>query len=231
MNCVKRLLPVLLVAASLAACTPPAAKKGSSSPSASRTQPRTAADRSRAAPGAKTPSKPTAGAPRSTAPAVADLKTRYNAALEQIRKGQLADAEESLEQIVKEAPDLSGPKTNLGIIYAKTNRRNDALSAFNKAAAANPRNIVAHNWLGTLYRESREYALAEAAYLKALAIDDDYPPTLLNLAILYDEHLQQPARALDYYKKYKRKADDAEMLKLNVWISALEEKLAPPKKS
>lgn len=231
MNCVKRLLPVLLVATAVAACAPPAAKKGASSPSASRTQPRTTADRSRAAPGAKAPSKPTAGAPRSTAPAVADLKTRYKDALEQIRKGQLADAEESLEQIVKEAPDLSGPKTNLGIIYAKTNRRDDAVSAFSKAAAANPKNIVAHNWLGTIYRESKDYPRAEAAYLKALAIDGDYPPTLLNLAILYDEHLQQPAKALDYYKKYKRKADDSETLKLNVWISALEEKLAPPKKS
>ena len=149
MNCVKRLLPVLLVATAVAACAPPAAKKGASSPSASRTQPRTTADRSRAAPGAKAPAKPGAAKPASVT-AVADVKTRYKAALEQIRQGQLKDAEETLEQIVKEAPDLSGPKTNLGIIYAKTNRRDDAVSAFNKAVVANPGNAVAHNWLGTL---------------------------------------------------------------------------------
>lgn len=228
MNCVNRLLPVLLTALLVTACAPPAAKKGSGSPSSSRTQPRTTADRTRATPPAKSPTRT---APAPSAPVVADVKTRYKAALEQMRQGQLKDAETTLEQIVKEAPDLSGPKTNLGIIYAKTNRRDDAVSAFNKAVAANPANAVAHNWLGTLYRESKDYNRAEAAYLKALTADDDYPPALLNLAILYDEQLQQPAKALDYYKKYKREADDSEALKLNVWISALEDKLAPPKKS
>lgn len=232
MICANRLLPILLTALLVTACAPPAAKKGSPSPTTSRTQPRTGADRSRTPPVAKTPSKPSPASSKPAAtPAVADVKTRYKAALEQIRQGQLKDAEEALEQIVKEAPDLSGPKTNLGILYAKTNRRDDALSAFNKAVAANPTNAVAHNWLGTLYREGKDYTRAEAAYLKALAADDDYAPTLLNLGILYDEHLQQPAKALDYYKKYKREADDSEAMKLNVWISALEEKLAPPKKS
>ena len=220
MTCVKH-LGILALVAALAACAPGPAKKESPS---SRTPSRGTVDRGRPS---QTPAKP-ARTQTPAAPKAADVKTRYKSALEQMRQGRLKEAEETLEQIVKESPDLSGPKTNLGIIYAKTNRRDDAISAFSKAAAANPGNVVAHNWLGTLYTEGKDYSRAEQSYLKALAADRDYPPALLNLGILYDLHLPQPQKALEYYKKYKTEADDSESLKLNVWIAALEEKLKPP---
>ncbi len=134
-----------------------------------------------------------------------------------------------LDALVKENPSYSGPLTNLGIVYYKTSRREQALAAFSRAAVANPRNAVAYNWLGIIYRENGDYARAEQGYLRALQADGDYAAAHLNLAILYDQHLKRPAQAIEHYRRYGR-LDRSNELQVAAWIAALEPKKKPEPK-
>jgi tetratricopeptide (TPR) repeat protein len=57
--------------------------------------------------------------------------------------------------------------------------------------------------LGLVYRNTGRFELAEEAYRSALAADPVYAPALLNLGILLDLYLQQPASALEQYQNYQ----------------------------
>jgi tetratricopeptide (TPR) repeat protein len=151
-----------------------------------------------------------------------DPQARFAAALQLMQEGRRDEAINSLEVLSADFPKLSGPATDLGILYAQTRKPAKAMAAFNQAVQVNPRNVVALNGLGVLYRESRDYARAEQCYQRALAVQADYAPAHYNLAILYDVALRRPQDALTHYRQYQQLAglDDKPMV--GVWIRELE---------
>lgn len=151
---------------------------------------------------------------------------RYAQALEFLKAGQWQDAEAALTAYLREFPQHSGPHTNLGIVYARTNRKPQAAAEFAKAVSANPKNAVAHTWLGVLAREAGNFKEAELAYRRALAADLQFSAAHLNLAILYDQHLQKPREALAAYRRYRELAGAGD-LRAAVWVAELESKLKP----
>jgi tetratricopeptide (TPR) repeat protein len=72
-------------------------------------------------------------------------------------------------------------------------------------AAAGVHADLAGLWvnLGVLYSRHALYQHAEAAYLRALAIDPAEPSALVNLALVYDM-LDEPALAADYRERVQR---------------------------
>lgn len=156
-----------------------------------------------------------------TAAVVKDPAVQFEAALAALKAKQLKEARVGFEQLAKEHPEFSGPLTNLGIIDTKGNARARAILSFNRAVSANPRNAVAHNWLGILYREARNYPLAEQSYQQSLALNPDSASVVLNLAILYDLYLKRPTDALTHYRDYQRMTNNRE-LKVAAWIKAIE---------
>ncbi len=245
MSCARQAL-ILAMSLALAACAAPKAKrvpaatapaKTSSAPAAtpravnpaSPLPSRTAAPAAVAAKPAPAPAAPAAPA-TAAKPVVArqsppSARERFSNAVELVGKNQFQTAEPLLEALVKENPNLSGPLTNLGIVYYKTGRRDQALAAFSRAAVANPRNAVAYNWLGLIYREAGDYARAEQGYLRAIQADSNHAAAHLNLGILYDQYLKRPAQAIEHYRRYGR-LDRSSELQVAAWIAALE----PPKK-
>lgn len=164
-----------------------------------------------------------AGAPI-IAPALPDKgdpQARFSAAISLWKQNQIAETEEALKALIADFPEYSGPWTNLGILYAKSNRRDQAISALNKAVSLNPKNGVAYNWLGILYREARDYPRAGQAYEKALDLDPDHALAHYNLAILLDEHLKRPQDALPHYRAYQKLAGK-EDLKVMAWVAEIE---------
>lgn len=153
-----------------------------------------------------------------------DPDARFAQALELWRQNQIADAETAFRMLTGDFPGFAGPWTNLGILYAKSNRRDQALGALTRAVALDPRNGVAYNWLGILHREQREYARAHEAYGKALAINPDHALAHYNLAVLYDEHLQQPREALPHYRAYQRLSGTPD-LKVMAWVAEIETRM------
>jgi tetratricopeptide (TPR) repeat protein len=160
------------------------------------------------------------------APDKGDPRARFNAALDLWRQNQIAEAEEAFKALANDFPDHAGPWTNLGILFARSNRRDQAIGALGKAATLNPQNKVAFNWLGILYREAGNHDRARLSYERALAIDPDYALAHYNLAVLLDAHLKRPADALPHYRDYLRlaKTDD---LKVMAWIAEIEAALPP----
>ena len=166
---------------------------------------------------AKPGQKPAAPKP----PDKGDPQARFEQALEQLKTNQGAEAEASFAALVQDFPEFAGPWTNLGIIYAKSNRAPQALNAFNKAVERNKYDATAYNWLGILYRQQRDYARAEKAYLAAVDAKPDFGLAHLNLAILYDEFMKRPADALPHYKEYQRFGGKDD-LRVSAWIADIE---------
>jgi len=164
-----------------------------------------------------------------TEPAVAakDPATQFEESLALLKSKKFKEARAGFESLAKQHPEFSGPLTNLAILDAKANTREAAITNFNRAINANPRNAIAYNWLGILYRETKNYPRAEQSYLQSLEINAENPAVVLNLAILYDLYLKRPVDALARYQEYQRMTNSRE-LKVTAWIKALEASLPPP---
>jgi len=198
----------LCAAVLLAGCAAPAKKPVARKPAPAQTRAAT----------------PTARAPAAPQPAPTGA---YAEALKLLKTNQLEQAEAALQAVAKANPQASGPLTNLGIVYARTNRKPEARNAFARAVALNPANAAAHNWLGVLAREAGDFARAEQAYRAALAADAGYVAAQLNLAILYDLYLKRPADALAAYRKYEELTGRKDA-RVAVWIGELEASSAIP---
>jgi tetratricopeptide (TPR) repeat protein len=78
----------------------------------------------------------------------------------------------------------------------------EQVAALEQAANANPKQALGFNRLGVAYRQQGEFAKARQAYEQAIAADPQYAPALLNLGVLYDLYLWEPAKALELYDRY-----------------------------
>lgn len=151
----------------------------------------------------------------------ADADSRFKTALDLMKARQFDQARAAFLALSKDFPEFSGPLTNLGILYAQGKQRDAAVASLQRAVDANPRNAVALNWLGILYRESGDAARAENAYLRAVAARADYAPASLNLAILYDLVLHRRDDALARYRDYQRLTGGDNLI-VAAWIRDLE---------
>ncbi len=138
-----------------------------------------------------------------------------------LNSNQFRAAEAELMIFVKDRPELTGPHTNLGIVYARTERWADARLEFAKAVASDLNNAIAHNWLGVLARQAGNYQRAEASYREALAADPGYAAAQLNLAFLYDQYLKRPADALAAYRSFNEMTGKKDV-RVAVWAAELD---------
>ncbi len=91
--------------------------------------------------------------------------------------------------------------------------------------------------MGLVYDQSNRYHEAEKEYKRALELFPEDPYTHYNLAVLYDENLNDNRKAIYHYKSYLEicpTARDAETVE--VWLKRAENrtqwggfKLKPPK--
>ena len=160
-------------------------------------------------------------APTQSATSRNDPDSRFNAALKLMKDNQPQEAQAAFASLSRDYPELSGPLTDLAILYAQSRQRGQAIAGFSRAVNANPRNAVAWNWLGILYRESGDYIRAEKAYQQALLVKPDYASAHLNLAILYDVAMKRPQDALMQYREYQRSSGRDDLI-VSAWIKDLE---------
>jgi tetratricopeptide (TPR) repeat protein len=198
-----KFVAALLATALIAGCSG-FAKKGPSRPGAAPTQ------------------RPSVGA-KPALPSKGDPQARFNDAVQLMKQKKLPEAEAAFVALNADFPQYSGPMTNLGIIYAKSNRRDQAIAVLSKATSLNSKNAVAWNWLGMEQREAGNGGGAEQAYLNALRANPNYAPAHLNVGILYDTYLGRPADALVHYRQYQQLAGKDE-LRVAAWIAEIESK-------
>jgi tetratricopeptide (TPR) repeat protein len=145
-----------------------------------------------------------------------DPEGRFSEALELMKQKKTAEAEAAFLALTQDFPEFSGPVTNLGILFAKSNRRNEAIAAFTRA----------FNWLGILNREAGNHARARESYEKAISIKPDYAAAHLNLGLLLENQLRQPEQAVAHYREYYRISGGKD-LRVLPWIAEIEARQAP----
>lgn len=154
-----------------------------------------------------------------------DPEGRFAEALELMKQRKSAEAEAAFMALSSDFPEFSGPQANLGILFAKSKRRDAAIAAFTRAATANGNNASAFNWLGILNREAGNYDRAKQSYEKAIAVKPDYAAAHLNLGLLLEDHLKQPQAAVAHYREYYRIGGGKD-LRVLPWIAEIEARQA-----
>jgi tetratricopeptide (TPR) repeat protein len=164
----------------------------------------------------------TAGA-KPAASAADATEASFRQALQLMQARDYTQAEPLLAELTRKQPQLAGPWLNLGILYARTQRRVEAIQTLRQGLGLNPKSAPAQNQLGILLRETGQLQAAEQAYQAALSAAPDYANAHLNLGVLYDVHLKQPALALKHYEQYRQLAP-ADSARVAVWIADLKQR-------
>ena len=148
----------------------------------------------------------------------------YREALSLMQAEEFQSAEPLLLELTRDHPELAGPWVNLGIVYARVGRPEDAQSSLLQAIERNSKSAPAYNQLGILHREAGRFAEAREAYQQALESVPDYSYAHLNLGVLYDLYLQQPEMALEHYQRYQALSPEEDK-RVSLWITDLERRL------
>lgn len=149
------------------------------------------------------------------------IQAEYEDALSSMRDGKTAQAESALKKLVERYPTFSGPRTNLGILYFRAKKIDQAKVEFNEALKINTDNAVSLNHLGIISREEGNFKEAKAYYEKALQIDSNYAYAHLNYGILLELYMGKLNEALTHYKRYQelnKAAGKNEDIEVKKWI-------------
>jgi tetratricopeptide (TPR) repeat protein len=92
------------------------------------------------------------------------------------------NASERLQAALRIYPEHPEALQLLGIVYAQTGQLRMAVSQFKKVLAREPHNTRAHNNLGQVLDDLKDYAGALASFDRALAIDPQYAAAIANRA-------------------------------------------------
>jgi len=149
---------------------------------------------------------------------------KYKEALYALRDNKLDKAQEILVDIIQDHPDIAGPLANMGLIYYKQNKSDQAIAMLQKALLLNPKNAFAHNILGNAFIQQGKFTSAENHFLQAIKFKDDYSNAHYNLALLYDIYFHEIKKSIIHYRKYLLIISDKGIVdkKTADWLEQLE---------
>ena len=153
-----------------------------------------------------------------------NVRADYEQALFLLEQGRTLDGIAILENVVEEAPDVSGPRIDLGIARRHSGDLEAAEQHLVEALALNPNHPVIHNELGIVYRQTGRFSEARRSYEAALEIYPGYHHARRNLGVLCDLYLVDIECALASYEAYMQTVpgdDEASM-----WIADLRYRIA-----
>lgn len=154
----------------------------------------------------------------------ARAQAEFSRAIQALKAQRDDDALQLLTELTQKYPNLSGPFTNLGILYLKRDILGKARQSLLQATTIRPDDAVAYNELGIVYRKLGKFKQAEQAYQQALKLKPDYASAHLNIGILYDVYLDNLPRALTHYEKYQSLSKDPDKL-VAKWIIDLKRRV------
>jgi len=174
------------------------------------------------APAAK-PEQPATAPVKAEPPVNAESRQMYQQALAALGAGRYSEAERALLAVIRREPELAGPRANLGILYARTGHPAQAVESLKEAIRLNPDRAAYYNELGMVSRREGRFDEARRYYVKALDLDPGYAYAHLNIGILYDLYLQDTAKAMQHYQRYRELAP-GEAGTVTKWIADLQQR-------
>ncbi len=170
----------------------------------------------------KSASRDAADAPQREVPARA--QTMYEQAAASMAAGDLVDAELRFKEFLLTYPDFQGAHVNLAIIHSANGDDEAAMDAVNDALAIDAEHAPALNQLGVLHRKNGNFTESEAAYLKAVTVQPDYPLAHYNLGVLNELYLQRLEAALQHFERYQELVGEDKQV--SRWITDLQRRVA-----
>jgi Tfp pilus assembly protein PilF/uncharacterized protein YceK len=147
----------------------------------------------------------------------------FKAAVSLMHAKKWHKAQQLLDKIIAQQPELSGSYVNKALIFMQQNQLAAANKQLIKAITANPLNPYAHNLQGQVARLQGDFSLAEKSYRQALTIWPQYPQAQLNMAILLELYRGQLVASKKYYQAYlKIKPQDKQAQR---WLAGLNIKI------
>jgi len=98
-----------------------------------------------------------------------------------IQLDKIDEAKALLETVVKKDPEVEMGRLDLGIVYSKENRQEDALRELRAAAAIKPEDVNVHWRLGRLYREMGKTAEAKSEFDKTSSLNKSANDALVDV--------------------------------------------------
>ena len=132
-------------------------------------------------------------------------------------------ADTVLYQLMNEYPQFSGPYLNAALSQLAQDNPTEAEVLFLAALEVNHRNLDAYNQYAIFLRKQGRFLESEEVYLEALDVDESFPDTHRNIAVLYDLYLGDATGALQHLLRYQQLLG-AEDQKLGLWIRELEQR-------
>jgi Flp pilus assembly protein TadD len=130
-----------------------------------------------------------------------------------------------LREVITLAPGAAAPHVNLGVLYRRGGRVDDAVREYEAAIRLDPDDAAAYHNLGLVQRARGKFADAERAYRRALELRPNQTDTHYNLGILYDLYLNRPQDALQHYRTVIESGGPTADTVAG-WVLALERRLA-----
>jgi len=145
-----------------------------------------------------------------------------NKAVALYKKGNLKDALEIFNKLIKEDIGFAPAYYNLADIYYSVEEYSKAADFYSKAIEFDPGDIRSKTNLGVVYVKTGSYNKAIDLFKEVLEINPDSPESHFNLGVIYSDYFFDKEKALFHYSKYLEinpYGSDAETVKQ--WIEML----------
>lgn len=137
-----------------------------------------------------------------------DAELTFSLALVAQNERNVAVARELLQKVIAKDATHDEARVVLAEMAMKTRDWKTATTQLEALLAAGGDNPSLHVNLGLALKGQGRFDDARQAYERALAVNDSYPPALLNLGVLELRHLDQPAKAEEHLARYLSQAED-----------------------
>lgn len=127
--------------------------------------------------------------------------SHYTYALELMRLEKFEQALEPLSKDLALNPDRTHSLALKAYALQRLNQAKVAENVYRQIIKRDPKNVLAHNNLGTLLDQKGDHPGAAKHFERAVEIDSEQDVTLHNLAWIHSARLNNPAKALGFIRK------------------------------